>query len=71
MTQTKLVTLYLDNTSFKTSGLLGSYAQFHGQVEEHLENYFRDGWSVSSIAGMGGNSEGITCRGWFAVVLQK
>jgi len=71
MTHTKLVTIYLDNTSFKTSGLLATYAQFLGQIEEHLESYFQDGWTISSIAGIGGNSEGITCRGWFAVVLQK
>ena len=69
--QSKLVTLYLDNSGYQTKGILGSYGDRHGQVEEHLKNYFDDGWTVSSIAGIGGNSEGITVRGWFAVVLQK
>lgn len=68
----KLVTIYLDNSGYKAGKLVvGSYGDLHGQVEEHLQTYLTDGWSIQSVAGFGGNSEGLTVRGWLAVVLRK
>jgi len=68
----KLVTVYLDNTAYaKGKMLVGSFADKHGQVEEHLQSYLDDGWRIGSISGFGGNSESISARGWFAVVLEK
>ncbi len=68
----KLVTIYLDNSAYgKGKVLVGSYADKHGSVEEHLQSSLEDGWRVVSISGFGGNSDSITARGWFAVVLEK
>jgi hypothetical protein len=68
----KLVTIYLDNGAYgKAKVLVGSYADKHGLVEEHLQSYLDDGWRIGSISGFGGNSDSITARGWFAVVLEK
>jgi hypothetical protein len=68
----KLVTIYLDNSSYANGKMLvGSYAEKHGFVEEHLQSYLSDGWRIQSISGFGGNSDSITARGWFAVVLEK
>jgi hypothetical protein len=68
----KLVTIYLDNMAYaKGKVLVGSFADKHGLVEEHLQTYLDDGWRIGSVAGLGGNSESISVRGWFAVVLEK
>ena len=68
----KLVTIYLDNMVYgKGKMIVGSFADKHGLVEEHLQSYLDDGWRVSSISGFGGNSDGVSARGWFAVVLEK
>lgn len=68
----KLVTIYLDNTAYaKGKTIFGSFADKHGLVEEHLKTELADGWRISSVSGFGGNSDAITVRGWFAVVLEK
>ena len=68
----KLVTIYLDNSAYgKAKVLVASYADKHDLVEEHLQTYLDDGWRIGSISGFGGNSDSITARGWFAVVLEK
>jgi hypothetical protein len=68
----KLVTIYLDNSAYaKGKMIVGSFADKHGLVEEHLQSYWDDGWRISSVSGFGGNSHSITARGWFAVVLEK
>ena len=68
----KLVTIYLDNSGYKPGKLVvGSYGDLHGQVEEHLQNYLADGWTITSVTGFGGNSDGLAVRGWLAVVLKK
>ena len=68
----KLVTVYVDNSAYgKGKMLVGSYADKHGLVEEHLKDYLADGWSIVSITGFGGNSESIMARGWIVVVLEK
>lgn len=51
--------------------LVGSFADKHGLVEEHLQSYLDDGWRVASVSGFGGNSDSVTVRGWFAIVLEK
>ena len=68
----KLVTIYLDNSSYaKGKMIVSSFADKHGLVEEHLQTYLDDGWRLGSITGFGGNSDSITVRGWLAVVLEK
>ena len=68
----KLVTIYLENSAYgKGKMLVGSYADKHGLVEEHLQPYLDDGWRIVSISGFGGNADAIAARGWFAVVLEK
>lgn len=68
----KLLTIYVDNMAYaKGKMLVGSFADKHGTVEEHLESYLNDGWRIKTISGFGGNSDGISARGWFAVVLEK
>jgi len=68
----KLVTIYLDNGAYKRDHMIvTSYSDLHGQVEEHLGEYLKDGWTIQSVTGFGGNSEALTVRGWLAVVLQK
>lgn len=68
----KLVTIYLDNTVYGQGKMLvGSYADKHGLVEEHLQAELKDGWTVKSIHGFGGNSEGLTVRGWVVALLEK
>ena len=68
----KLVTIYLDNTAYgRGKGLIGSYAEQHGLVEEYLSDALREGWKIQSIHGFGGNSEGLTVRGWVVAVLEK
>jgi hypothetical protein len=68
----KLVTVYLDNMAYtKGKMIVGSFADKHGLVEEHLQTYLDEGWRIGSVSGFGGNSESISARGWFAVVLEK
>jgi hypothetical protein len=67
----KLLTIYVDNSAYgKGKMLVGSYADKHGLVEEHLDDYLRDGWTVKAIHGFGGN-DGLTVRGWVVVLLEK
>ncbi|MBI5386608.1 MAG: hypothetical protein HZA90_18205 [Verrucomicrobia bacterium] len=68
----KLVTIYLDNGAYaKGKMLVGSFADKHGLVEEHLQSYLDDRWRIVSVTGFGGSAEGLATRGWFAVVLEK
>ncbi len=68
----KLVTIYLDNMAYgKGKLLIGSLADKHGLVEEHLKAELATGWRVSSISSFGGNAEAISARGWLAVLLEK
>jgi hypothetical protein len=50
--------------------LVGSFADKHGKLEEHLETYLQQGWRIVSVHGFGGSSDALTARGWFAVVLE-
>jgi hypothetical protein len=46
----KLLTIYLDNTAYaKGKMLAGNYAEKHGLVEEHLQQYIAEGWRISSL----------------------
>jgi hypothetical protein len=68
----KLVTIYLDNSVYaKGKMIVGSFADKHGLVEEHLQPLLSDGWEIVSVTGFGGGSEGLAVRGWLAVVLEK
>ena len=68
----KLVTIYLDNGAYARGKMLvTSYDDMHGVVEEHLMNYLADGWTIKQLTALGGNSDGLSVRGWIAVVLEK
>ena len=68
----KLVTVYVDNHAYVgDKWLVGSFADKHGLVEEHLASYLDDGWKIVSLSGVGGGSDGPGARGWFAAVLEK
>jgi len=68
----KLVTIYLDNMAYaKGKTIFASFADKHGLVEEHLQSFLEDGWRIGSVSGFGGNSDSLSARGWFAVVLEK
>lgn len=68
----KLVTIYLDNIAYaKGKMLVASFADKHGLVEEHLQDDFRDGWSVKAVHGFGGHADGLAVRGWVVVLLEK
>ncbi len=68
----KLVTVYLDNSAYaKGKVLVGSFADKHGLVEEHLTDLLAAGWRVVGIHGFGGSGESITARGWITVLLEK
>ena len=67
----KLVTIYVDNMAYASGKMLvGSFADKHGTIEEHLETYLQQGWRIAAIHGFGGNSDALAVRGWFAVVLE-
>jgi hypothetical protein len=68
----KLVTIYLDNSAYaKGKGLVGTFADEHGLVEEHLRRDLKDGWLVTAVHGFGGNSDGPSVRGWVVALLEK
>jgi hypothetical protein len=68
----KLVTIYLDNSAYgKGKMIVTSFAELHGVVEEHLKEELGHGWTIKSLHGFGGNSDGLAVRGWIAVVLEK
>lgn len=53
----KLVTIYLDREGYRIPGKR-SPSQSHGVVQEYLENYLPEGWSIKLIAGAGGGGGG-------------
>lgn len=69
----KLVTIYLDNSAYAQGKMLvGSFGDKHGLVEEHLNSFIAEGWNIKQIHGLGGGgSEGLSVRGWIAVLLEK
>jgi hypothetical protein len=68
----KLVTIYLDNVAYaKGKTLVGSFADKHGLVEEHLSQFLRAGWQIKQIHGFGGNSDSLAARGWIVVLLER
>ena len=66
----KLVTVYLDNTAYGKPKVIGCYAEKHGFVEEHLQEYLTEGWHVRSLFGPAGSSNDGR-QGWVTVVLEK
>ncbi len=68
----KLVTIYLDNTRYADGKfIVGSYADQHGVVEEHLGPFLEQGWRVRQMEGFGGGSDGLAVRGWVVVLLER
>lgn len=60
----KLVTIYLDNTF--------DHNQVSGKVDEHLEHYLADGWTVKVLSAMsGGAADNMTSCGWVTVLLEN
>jgi hypothetical protein len=70
--QQKLVTVYLDNTSYaKGKMIVGTFGDKHGLIEEHLAAFLQEGWRVAKIEGIGGGSDSLAVRGWIAVLLER
>ncbi|MCC6233592.1 MAG: hypothetical protein IT580_13160 [Verrucomicrobiales bacterium] len=68
----RLVTIYLDSMVYAQGKLLvGSFADKHGLIEEHLNSYLSQGWRIVSMHGFGGNSDSLAVRGWLSVLLEK
>ncbi len=67
----KLVTVYLDTETYHKGKLFSRLADKHGLVEEHLQDYLQQGWTIKTIDGFGGSSELGSVRGWVAVLLEK
>ncbi len=62
----KLVTIYLDNAAYaKGKMLVSNFADKHGLIEEHLQQYLAQGWRVQSMSAFGAE------RGWVIVLLNK
>jgi len=60
----KLVTIFLHDSSRDQTR--------HGEIHEHLQEYFADGWQVVSMTPVGqtgGQSRGT--RAWLAVLLER
>ncbi|MFT5126565.1 MAG: hypothetical protein ACI8W8_000159 [Rhodothermales bacterium] len=66
----KLVTIYLDNSAYLGGATVGNFADKHALVEEHLQQYLSEGWTIGSVSGLGG-SHGLNARGWIIVLLEK
>jgi len=71
----KLITIYLDREGYRIQGKR-SPLQSHGVVQEYLQNYLAEGWSIKSIAEAGGGGGGSTMTheagcGWVVVVLEE
>ena len=68
----KLVTIYLDNLAYaKGKMMVSNLGDKHALVEEHLQQDLSEGWTISSVSGFGGGSDGLAVRGWMVVVLEK
>lgn len=68
----KLVTIYLDNMVYAKGKLVvGSLADKHGLVEEHLQSYLADGWRVRELQSFGGAADAVAVRGWVIALLEK
>ncbi len=70
MSQQKLLSLYLDVSGLDHGGQKGiviSNSHLHGQVNEHLTEYFEEGWKVEQVTTAAGGPTGA----WVVVVLTK
>lgn len=68
----KLLTIYLDSQVYSSGNWLSfSNADKHGIVEEHLNDYLTQGWTIKAIHGFGGASETINARGYIVVLLER
>jgi hypothetical protein len=68
----KLVSIYLDNFAYaKGKTLVGSFADKHGLIEEHLGPLLKEGWRVIELQALGGGSESLAVRGWIVVLLER
>jgi hypothetical protein len=68
----KLLSIYLDNVAYaKGKTFVGSFADKHGLVEEHLAPLLGEGWRVQKLEALGGGSEALAVRGWIVVLLER
>ncbi len=67
----KLITIYLNNQVYEKGKLFARGADEHGVVEEHLQDFLQQGWTVKAIQGFGGGSESFYARGWVVALLEK
>jgi hypothetical protein len=68
----KLVSIYLDNIAYaKGKMLVGSFADKHGLIEEHLAQYLSEGWRITRLNAFGGGSDALAVRGWIVALLER
>ena len=68
----KLLSIYLDNVAYaEGKTFVGSFADKHGLVEEHLGPLLNEGWRVKELQGLGGGSDSLAVRGWIVVLLER
>lgn len=71
-TRQKLLTIYLDNSAYARGKMVvGTFADKHGLVEEHLGEFLQAGWQIKQIHSFGGTNDGLALRGWLTVVLER
>jgi hypothetical protein len=68
----KLVSIYLNSEGYRIRGQK-SPDQQHGAVQQHLHEYLRDGWKITTISAAAGAAGDVGSRasGWVMVLLEK
>jgi hypothetical protein len=68
----KLITIYLDNIAYAKGKLMvGSFADKHRLIEEHLSEYLDQGWRIAQLQAFGGGSDSLAVRGWIIALLER
>jgi hypothetical protein len=68
----KLLSIYLDNVAYaKGKTFVGSFADKHGLIEEHLGPLLNEGWRVKELQALGGGSDALAVRGWIVALLER
>ena len=67
----KLVTIFLDDAAYNEGKFFAKNTKEHGFVEEHLDHYLSEGWTINDLHGFGGSGGSFDTRGWITVALEK
>ena len=65
----KLITVYLRDN-------VGNSPTSHGSVQEHLDDYLKEGWEVKNMVPVGsvacgGDTSTTKVAGWLSILLEK